>query len=105
MTRKPNIARLALAFTATLVAASPVASSFALPVDPGLSAPLAVIPIGSYEKYSNLPNGGYHVNRYGYGQYTRGTDGGFGGYPAGSAGAQILREQQRRKCDAVPEEC
>lgn len=51
------------------------------------------------------PNGGFSVNPYGYGNYTMGADGGFGGYPPGSAGAAELREQQNRKCRVVPEQC
>ena len=48
--------------------------------------------------------GGYVVNRYGFGNYVGGS-GGFAGYPAGSAGAQIYRQQEEWKCVAVPETC
>ena len=49
--------------------------------------------------------GGYYVNRYGYGNYVAGPNGSFGGYPAGSAGAQELRNEQRYKCRDLPESC
>lgn len=48
---------------------------------------------------------GYVVNRQGFGNYVRGPNGSFGGYPAGSDGAQELQMNQRYKCQAVPESC
>ena len=56
---------------------------------------------GAYEG----SNGGYHVNRYGYGNYVGGPAGGFGGYPAGSGNAQILKQVQEWKCRDAPERC
>ena len=53
--------------------------------------------------YAN--NGGYVVNRYGFGNYVGGPGGGFAGYPAGSAGAQVYKQRQEWKCEAVPERC
>jgi hypothetical protein len=50
-------------------------------------------------------NGGYRVNRYGFGNYVGGPSGGFAGYPAGSGGAYVYRQQQEWKCEAVPETC
>ncbi len=48
---------------------------------------------------------GYVINRYGFGNYVRGPDGSFGGYPAGSVGAQELQNEQRYKCRDYPESC
>lgn len=47
----------------------------------------------------------YQVNRYGYGNYVRGPDGGLGGYPAGSAGSRQLEIYQELKCRYSPESC
>ncbi len=49
-------------------------------------------------------NGGYVVNRYGYGNYVGGP-GGFAGYPAGSGAAFIYRQQENWKCEYAPETC
>ena len=51
------------------------------------------------------PHGGYRINRYGYGNYVSGPTGGFAGYPPGSAGARIYRQQGEWKCQSVPETC
>lgn len=51
------------------------------------------------------PHGGYRINRYGYGNYVSGPTGGFAGYPPGSAGARIYRQQEEWKCQSVPETC
>lgn len=68
----------------------------------GLGSGLPVEPYGG--TYS-AQNGGYVVNRYGFGNYVGGAGGGFAGYPAGSAGAQIYRQREERKCVYVPERC
>ena len=47
----------------------------------------------------------YHVNRYGFGNYVRGPNGSFGGYPAGSDGAIELENEQRIKCRDYPQTC
>ena len=47
----------------------------------------------------------YHVNEYGFGNYVRGPDGSFGCYPAGSAGAIELENEQRIKCRDYPSSC
>ena len=49
--------------------------------------------------------GGYVINQMGYGNYTAGPNGGFGGYPPGSPQAEELMNNQRYKCDFVPESC
>lgn len=50
-------------------------------------------------------NGGYKVNRYGYGNYFGGPGGGFAGYPAGSGEAFVYQQQHQWKCHYVPERC
>ncbi len=47
----------------------------------------------------------YHVNEYGFGNYVRGPNGSFGCYPAGSAGAIELENEQRIKCRDYPSSC
>ncbi len=49
--------------------------------------------------------GGYRINRQGFGNDVPGADGSFGGYPAGSAGAEELQNNQRYKCRDLPETC
>lgn len=51
------------------------------------------------------PNGGYRVNRYGFGNYVGGSGGGFAGYPAGSGAAHVYKQRQEFKCQEVPETC
>ena len=59
--------------------------------------------LGSARAVGENPN--YHVNRYGFGNYVRGPNGSFGGYPAGSAGAIELENEQHIKCRDYPESC
>ncbi len=59
--------------------------------------------LGAARAAGEDPN--YHVNRYGFGNYVRGPNGSFGGYPAGSAGAIELENEQRIKCRDYPESC
>ena len=62
-------------------------------------------PVEPYGGNYSAENGGYVVNRYGFGNYVGGAGGGFAGYPAGSAGAQIYKQRQERKCVYAPERC
>lgn len=47
----------------------------------------------------------FHVDRYGHGNYVRGPNGSFGCYPAGSAGAIELENEQDIKCREYPSSC
>lgn len=59
--------------------------------------------LGRYRAAGENPY--YHVNRYGFGNYVRGPNGSYGGYPAGSAGARELEINQELKCRFAPESC
>lgn len=94
---------------ATALALSATSGAMAVPALSSLETPSALTPVqygyGAQARRHRYEGRGYRVNRYGYGNYVRGPNGGFGGYPAGSAGAQILRQKQHDKCRAVPERC
>lgn len=60
---------------------------------------------GYGENPARSGSNGYVINRQGFGNYVRGPDGSFGGYPLNSPGAQILQRQQEKKCQNVPESC
>ena len=59
--------------------------------------------LGKYRAAGENPY--YHVNRYGYGNYVRGPNGRYGGYPAGSAAARELEINHEQKCRFAPESC
>ncbi|HEX4764808.1 MAG TPA: hypothetical protein VH414_00875 [Lichenihabitans sp.] len=58
---------------------------------------------GRYRVMHHTPR--YRVNRYGYGNYVRGRNGSYGGYPAGSGGARELQINHELKCRYSPESC
>ena len=62
-------------------------------------------PLRRHSRQQQRGSSGYVVNRQGFGNYVPGPNGSFGGYPAGSDGAQELQMNQRYKCQAVPESC
>lgn len=62
-------------------------------------------PLRRHSHQQRPGSSGYVVNRQGFGNYVPGPNGSFGGYPAGSDGAQELQMNQRYKCQAVPESC
>ena len=71
----------------------------------GLFLPLGVAGRADAHERHRVHRPHYVHNSIGYGRFVPGPHGSFGGYPAGSAGAEELRNQQRYKCQAVPEEC
>ncbi len=85
--------------TAGLLALAPLCS----PANAFEPAPPRYERLKKHRAAGEDPN--YHVNRYGYGNYVRGPDGSYGGYPAGSAGARELEINTELKCRYTPESC